>query len=146
MDRYAEALIARGPTLTDDGEATTGSLHIVDLPDVQAARSFAYDETYYQAGVFESVQLTRIRNHTPGTMWDFANAVDSYHRYLVLTTDAPQAITSPHVILAGDLLALDADEHLGRALLVEAPTAEAAADLAQAALADVHPWTFGGRR
>ena len=32
MDRYAEAMIARGPTLEADGITATGSVHIVDLP------------------------------------------------------------------------------------------------------------------
>ena len=41
MDRYAERMIARGPTLTDDGETATGSVHIVDLPDPAAAREAA---------------------------------------------------------------------------------------------------------
>ena len=85
MDGYVDALIARGPTLTEDREASTGSLHIVDLPDVEAARAFAYDETYYRAGVFDSVLLCRFRKHVGSTMWDFANAVEGYGRYLVLT-------------------------------------------------------------
>ncbi|TDC15306.1 YciI family protein [Kribbella albertanoniae] len=146
MDGYADELIARGPTLTPDGESTTGSLHIVDLPTLEAVKTFAYDEPYYRAGVFESVLITRFRNHTGGTMWDFADAVDGYHRYLVHTDDTPRPLTSPHIILHGDLLALDADEHLGRAVLLEALDAEAAAVLAQADPAQVHPWTFGGRR
>jgi hypothetical protein len=29
----------------------TGSMHIVDLPDGDAAQEFAYDEPYYKAGV-----------------------------------------------------------------------------------------------
>ncbi|MET7277738.1 YciI family protein [Kribbella sp. NPDC005582] len=146
MDGYAAELIARGPTLTPDGEDTTGSLHIIDLPTLEAVKTFAYDDPYYRAGVFESVLITRFRNHTGATMWDFANAVDGYHRYLVHTDDAPRPLTSPHLILYGDLLALDADEHLGRAVLLEAPDAVAAAALADADLAQVHPWTFGGRR
>ncbi|MEV0291683.1 YciI family protein [Kribbella sp. NPDC050820] len=42
MDGYADELIARGPTLTghDDDAETTGSLHIVDLPDEDAVRTF----------------------------------------------------------------------------------------------------------
>ncbi|WP_405062246.1 YciI family protein [Kribbella sp. NBC_01505] len=146
MDGYADELIARGPTLTPDGEDTTGSLHIVEVPSFEAAKSFAYDDPYYRAGVFDDVLICRFRNHTGGTMWDFANAVDGFNRYLVHTDDAPRSLTSPHVILSGDLLALDADEHLGRAVLLEAPTPEAAAALAVADLSKVHPWTFGGRR
>ena len=38
MDRYAEAMIARGPTLAADEETATGSVHIVGLPGADAAR------------------------------------------------------------------------------------------------------------
>jgi uncharacterized protein YciI len=43
MDRYAEAMIARGPTLTPDRTTWTGSMHIVDLPDAEAASVFAFE-------------------------------------------------------------------------------------------------------
>ncbi|MFD0855831.1 YciI family protein, partial [Actinomadura adrarensis] len=49
MDRYAAEMIARGPTFAEDGETPSGSVHIVDLPDVAAARAFAFDEPCYQA-------------------------------------------------------------------------------------------------
>src|SRR6266511_2260761 len=52
MDGYAEAMIARGPTLTPDRTTWTGSMHMVDLPDAQAARVFAFEEPYYRAGVY----------------------------------------------------------------------------------------------
>jgi uncharacterized protein YciI len=32
MDRYQAEMIARGPTLADDGDTPTGSVHILDLP------------------------------------------------------------------------------------------------------------------
>ncbi|MET9313680.1 YciI family protein [Kribbella sp. NPDC003505] len=143
MDRYADGLIARGPTLTEDGERATGSLHIVDLPDDEAVRSFAYDEPYYRAGAFETVEIHRFRNRYPGrTMWDFTGTGE--RRYLALTKDASRPFTSDHLIMYGDLL--DGDTHIGRAALLEAPSAEAAAALIQADAAEVHPWEFGGRR
>jgi uncharacterized protein YciI len=145
MDGYADRLIARGPTLTDDGERTTGSLHIVELPDDDAAREFAYDEPYYRAGAFETVEIQRFHNHNLGrTMWDFAKAVEGYHRYLVLTKDAARPLTSDHLIMYGDLLS--SNSHVGRAALLEAPTPEAAATLIQADNAEIRPWEFGGRR
>jgi len=146
MDGYADGLIARGPTLTEDREESTGSLHIVDLPDVEAARAFAYDETYYRAGVFEDVLLCRFDKLVGSTMWDFTDAVEDYGRFLVLTKDASRPISSQHLIMYGDLRSLDDDTHLGRAALVEAPDAKAAAVLLEAAATDVHPWEFGGRR
>jgi uncharacterized protein YciI len=59
MDRYAMELIARGPTLADDDDTPTGSVHIVDLPSSAAARAFAFDEPNYQAGVYRDVLLRR---------------------------------------------------------------------------------------
>jgi uncharacterized protein YciI len=71
MDRYAAEMIARGPTLADDGDTPTGSVHILDLPDPAAARTFAFDEPNYQAGVYRDVLLRRWRNALGRTMWDF---------------------------------------------------------------------------
>jgi uncharacterized protein len=145
MDDFEGALIARGPTLTEDGEATTGSLHIVEFPDVTAAKAFASEEPYYRAGVFDEVVIRRFGNHQPGrTMWDFTTAVAGYHRYLVLTDDESRPLTSEHLIMYGDLL--DGDAHMGRAALVEAPDPAAAAVLLEAPGAVVRPWEFGGRR
>ena len=36
MDGFATQMIARGPTLTVDGDAATGSVHILDLPDTDS--------------------------------------------------------------------------------------------------------------
>ena len=93
MDGYADALIARGPTLTEDGEETTGSLHIVDLPDVAAARSFAYDEPYYRAGAFDdgpAVPLRQTRRHHDVGL--HRAPVEGHRRYLVLTQDEPRPL------------------------------------------------------
>ncbi|RZU19655.1 hypothetical protein EV645_1871 [Kribbella rubisoli] len=144
MDGYAEELIARGPTLTEDREESTGSLHIVELPDDEALKIFAYDEPYYVGGAFDTVELYRFHNHTGRTMWEFTTAVEGLGRYLVLTKDGPRPLTSDHLIVYGDLL--DGDVYVGRAALVEAPDAAAAAVLVQASDAEVHPWEFGGRR
>jgi osmotically-inducible protein OsmY len=47
----------------------------VDLPDPAAARAFAFDEPYYQAGVYRDVLLRRWHNSLGRTMWDFPEAV-----------------------------------------------------------------------
>lgn len=159
MDGYAKELIARGPTLTgpaiglagtDDEPDSTGSLHIVDLPDDEAARKFAYEEPYYLAGVFESVLLCRFRNILGRTMWEFTDAVEGYNRYLVITMDdaEPAPVTSKHVIVYGELLDLDGTTRLGWAATVEAPDEAAAATLVPASgtgRTEVHHWRFGGR-
>ena len=84
MDRYAAEMIARGPTLTDDGETATGSVHILDLPDPSAARTFAFEEPGYQAGAYRDVLLRRWHNSLGRTMWDFERARQELNRYLVL--------------------------------------------------------------
>ncbi|WP_197275011.1 YciI family protein [Luteipulveratus halotolerans] len=60
MDRFADHLIARGPTFTQ--ETLVGSVHIVDLPDPATARAFAFEEPCYQAGAFDGVLIHRWRN------------------------------------------------------------------------------------
>ncbi|MFC0622579.1 YciI family protein [Kribbella deserti] len=148
MDEYADRLIARGPTMTPDESASTGSLHIVDLPDIAAARAFAYEEPYYLAGAFETVLLHRFRNLAGRTMWEFTEAVEDYERFLVFSLDptAPEPAASKHLIVYGDLLALDGETRIGHAVLLEAPSAESAATVFPAtANAEVHPWRFGGR-
>ena len=70
MDGYAEQMIARGPTLTPDRTTWTGSMHMVDLPDAQAARVFAFQEPFYRAGVYDEVLVRRWRNELGRTMWD----------------------------------------------------------------------------
>lgn len=70
MDRYATQLIACGPTFVHEDDTPTGSVHIIDLPDPATARTFAFDEPNYQAGVYRDVLLRRWRNtlgRTSGT-------------------------------------------------------------------------------
>ncbi|GGK00125.1 hypothetical protein GCM10010123_32510 [Pilimelia anulata] len=81
MDAFA--MVARGPTLAADGVTPTGSVHIVDVPDVAAARAFALDGPDYRAGVYRDVLLRRRRNLLGRTMWEFPGDPDG-DRYLVL--------------------------------------------------------------
>jgi uncharacterized protein YciI len=154
MDRYAKEMIARGPTLTDDGDTPTGSVHIVDLPDPAAARAFAFNEPNYQAGVYRDVLLRRWRNMLGRTMWDFPGGRTGGNRYLVLGLGAGQAadLAVPHdrddLIAYGPLLSDDGVTWLGTAVLVRAPdpeTARAILTLDQYADIEVHNWQFGGR-
>lgn len=47
-----------GPLL-DENEEMIGSLIILDVPDVAAARHWGGNDPYFQAGLFESVTLHR---------------------------------------------------------------------------------------
>ncbi|MEU0094560.1 YciI family protein [Kribbella sp. NPDC006257] len=148
MDRYDDRLIARGPTLTgqDDDARSTGSLHIVELPDVEAVQEFAYEEPYYRAGVFETVDIYAFVNTSARTMWQFTDAIATYDRYLLLALgDIPTPPKSTHLIVYGELLSLDGQTPLGQAALVEAPDPQSAATLLPGTT-ETHPWTFGGRR
>ena len=154
MDRYQKQMIARGPTLTDDRDAATGSVHILDLPDPAAARTFAFDEPNHQAGVYRDVMLRRWRDLLGRTMWDFAGGREGGDRYLVLGLGAgPGAdLEVPpgrdEMIAYGSLLSDDGATWLGTAALLRAPDPEAArAVLTSDRYADieVHPWQFGGR-
>jgi uncharacterized protein YciI len=154
MDRYAKELIARGPTLADDGDTATGSVHILDLPDPAAARAFAFDEPNYQAGVYRDVLLRRWRNMLGRTMWDFPGGRTGGNRYLVLGLGAGQAVDlsvpsgRDELIAYGPLLSDDGAAWLGTAALVRAPAPETArAVLTQDRYAEieVHNWQFGGR-
>jgi uncharacterized protein YciI len=154
MDRYATEMIARGPTLADDGDTPTGSVHIVALPDPAAARAFAFDEPNYQAGVYRDVLLRRWRNLLGRTMWDFPGGQDGGNRYLVLGLGAGQAadIAVPpgrdELIAYGPLLSDDGTTWLGTAVLLRAPDqGKARAILTSGRYADieVHSWQFGGR-
>ncbi|MFI7357842.1 YciI family protein [Streptomyces avidinii] len=158
MDQYEKELIARGPTFVPGGDAPSGSVHFVDVPDPAAARAFAFDEPGYQAGVYRDVLLHRWRNMIGRTMWDFPGGRTGGNRYLVLglgavPATAATALALPpgeeELIAYGPLLSDDGSTWLGTAALVRAPDAETArAVLTVDGYADVevHDWEFGGRR
>jgi uncharacterized protein len=155
MDRYAQEMIARGPTFATDGETPTGSVHIVDLPDPAAARAFAFDEPNYQAGVYRDVLLRRWRNRLGRTMWDFSGGRTGGNRYLVLGLGSGEAadLTVPpdrdELIAYGPLLSDDGAAWLGTAALLRAPNPDAARAVLtphRYAAIEVHDWEFGGRR
>ncbi|WP_323096821.1 YciI family protein [Intrasporangium sp. YIM S08009] len=156
MDRFAETMIARGPTFAPDG-TLTGSVHVLDLPDVAAARAFAFEEPGWQAGAYRDVLLRRWRNASGRTMWEFAggrpdDAPDT-PRYLVLgftepSRTAPEVPNGGEVIVGGPLLSDDGSTVLGAAVLLEAPDADRARSLLDDATfvaVEAHEWRAGGR-
>lgn len=154
MDRFADGMIARGPTMADDGETATGSVHVLDLPDPAAARAFAFNEPTYQAGGYRDVLLRRWRNTLGRTMWEFRGGPDGGRRFLVLGLGAGEALDlelppgRDELIAYGPLLSDDATAWLGTAALVRASDADAARAVLTAdryAAVEVHNWQFGGR-
>ena len=154
MDGFATQMIARGPTLTADGETATGSVHVLDLPDPVAARAFAFEEPGYQAGVYRDVLLRRWRNELGRTMWDFPGGREGGHRYLVLGlgsgegADLAPPPARDELVAYGPLLSDDGTRWLGTAALLRAPDPDAARSVLTTgayAEVEVHPWQFGGR-
>jgi uncharacterized protein YciI len=154
MDQYVKELIARGPTLTPDGETATGSVHFVDLPDAAAARAFAFDEPTYQAGVYRDVMLRRWRNVLGRTMWEFPGGEVEGDLYLVLGLGAGEPVDlepsydRDELVAYGPLLSDDGLTWLGTVALVHAPDPEAARSVLSPdryAAVEVHDWYFGGR-
>ena len=154
MDRYQAEMIARGPTLSEDGEMATGSVHVVGLPDSAAARAFAFDEPNYQAGVYRDVLLRRWQNLLGRTMWDFPGGREGGLRYFVLGlgagpgADLVPPLDADELIAYGPLLSDDGGSWLGTAALVRAPGSEQARAILTAgayAEIEVRPWQFGGR-
>jgi uncharacterized protein YciI len=171
MDRYAEGMIARGPTLSPDGTEVTGSMHIVDLPDGDAAQVFAFEEPYYKAGVFDEVLVRRWSNTLGQTMWEFAGGMAGDRRFLIIAharpgrTAAREALAEEHhrylahdhrehLIAIGPLMSEDGATWAGTAMLVQLPDRDAVERLlaeepcARAGLyesIEIHDWRFGGR-
>jgi len=173
MDAYADTMIARGPTLAADRETATGSMHIVDLPDAEAARVFVFEEPNYRAGVYEDALVRRWRNALGRTMWDFEGDPTVNPRFLIIGHGAPRVseITralsderrrsfldrgyADRFIARGPLLSDDGTRWAGTAMLVElrdrSEVDEMLADdpYVRAGLyadVEVHDWEFGGRR
>lgn len=146
MDRFAEGMVARGPTYEDDG-TLTGSLHVVDLPDPASARVFAFDEPGYQAGAYRDVLLRRTR-------WEDTGLGRETARYLVLgftLADAADGLAAPAgdgLVAGGLLLSDDGSLVVGAAALVGAADPEQAARALGSHRYDgveVHRWRPGGR-
>lgn len=172
MDGYADVMIARGPTLSADRVTPTGSMHMVDLPDAEAALVFAFEEPNYKAGVYDEVLVRRWRNALGNTMWDFESDPHIDRRFLIighgqpLMTATRQALVderrhyfihhgyAERLIECGPLLSDDGAEWIGSAMLVEMQD-RAAVDAmlandpyVQAGLyanVEIHDWRCGGR-
>lgn len=59
MDRFEDRLVLRGPTLSEDGEEHTGSVHVIEVTDRAAAERFAEEEPFRQADLYKEVTAVR---------------------------------------------------------------------------------------
>ena len=159
MDRFADSMIARGPTLAADRETWTGSVHVLALPDVEAARRFVAEEPYNRAGLYEEHAIWLFENVLGRTMWEFSAPEASEPRFIVIVEGslepAPLAdLSAPlrdRLILYGTLRSEPSGPPAGVALAIQAPARTAVDALAHEAIVprarvQVHDWEFGGRR
>lgn len=172
VDRFGDAMIARGPTLTPDRTTHTGSMHILALPDARAARAFAFEEPYHVAGAYGEVLVRRWGNELGRTMWEYRGDAAGDPRFLLLGLGRPgvnaaaRALGEEHrryladggyeerIVLRGPLLSDDGGDWVGSAMLVELPGRAAVNDLMRGdplvsaglyASLEIHDWEFGGR-
>jgi uncharacterized protein len=172
MDGFAEAMIARGPTLDPTRTIATGSMHILDLPDADTAWRFVTEEPNYRAGVYGEAMVQRWRNSLAGTMWDFEGDEESLRRFLIIGGASPGATSvdegaaraqreylasggyRPQLIASGPLLSDDGSRWVGSATLIELTDRDAVermvagSPLTRAGLyesIEIHDWQFGGR-
>lgn len=111
----------------------TGSVHILGLPDPNAARPFLRG-IRLPAGAYRDVLLRRWRNSLGRTMWDFGGGQDDNH-YLVLgftlepAVDAAEIPPGDELIACGPLLSDDGSLMLGAAVLLAAPDPDGAREV-----------------
>jgi uncharacterized protein YciI len=162
MDRFADSMIARGPTLDTDREAATGSLHVLALPSVDAARDFVAREPNNRAGLYGEHLVLRFENLLGRSMWEFSSRA-AEPRFLVIgrshlgrpvPVETLPAEMLERLILYGALTTLEGAEPAGLALALQAPDREAVAALGKDERTglgafselEIHDWEFGGRR
>jgi uncharacterized protein YciI len=169
MDGFADVMIARGPTLAPNRQTATGSLHVLDLPNLAAAIEFAELEPNNRAGVYGEHRIWAFQDLLGRTMWEFTGEGDD-SRFLVIAHSGLELNTSvsarpvpsaalgvelrERLILYGMLAEPESGDTSGIALALQAPDRDAAeallGDAAEALEAfpdvEVHDWEFGGRR
>ena len=169
MDRFADTMIARGPTLATDRETATGSLHVLGLSSAAAATQFVEREPNNQAGVYARHWIWAFENLLERTMWEFAGDADE-PRFLILaqvgqdrSAPVPPRPLSPsgvggglreRLIVYGRLKEPESGKTVGVAVALQARDKDAALALVRDEVPgldafpriEVHDWAFGGRR
>lgn len=64
LGTFIDRILIAGPLLGGDGQPN-GSLIVVDLEDMAAAKAFSAGDPYTAAGLFESVAITAWRKSIP---------------------------------------------------------------------------------
>src|SRR5260370_12720009 len=70
LEQHRDILLLGGALLADDGVKRVGSCLIINVSSREHAEEFSRNEPFRSAGLFKSVQITRIRR----TQWNPAAA------------------------------------------------------------------------
>ncbi|MGA8634148.1 MAG: hypothetical protein WB805_04745, partial [Candidatus Dormiibacterota bacterium] len=142
-------------------ETATGSLHVLTLPSVDAAREFVALEPNDRAGVYGEHMVWRFENLLGRTMWDFSSQ-RAEPLFLIIRSQAGRAVPAEmlpaelreRLVLYGALTTLEGDDPFGVAMVLQAADRDAVealiederAGLGESSEVEVHNWEFGGRR
>lgn len=61
LEKHRDILVLGGALLAEDGATRTGSVLIINVPDLAAAETFSRDEPFRKAGLFREVKISRMR-------------------------------------------------------------------------------------
>ncbi len=61
LNDHEDILVLGGAMLAEDGTTRTGSVLIINVPSQEAAERFSANEPFRQAGLFERVEINRMR-------------------------------------------------------------------------------------
>jgi uncharacterized protein YciI len=69
LEEHGDAVMCRGPMLSDDGASHAGSVLLMDIPDLAAARVLLENEPFFKAGCYRDITFHR---------WRFGRVFDRY--------------------------------------------------------------------
>lgn len=61
LEKHRDILVLGGALLAEDGVTRTGSVLVINAPDLAAAEAFSRDEPFRKAGLFRTVKISRMR-------------------------------------------------------------------------------------
>jgi uncharacterized protein YciI len=61
LDDHQDILVLGGAMLAEDGATRLGSVLIINVPNREEAERFSANEPFRQAGLFQRVEITRMR-------------------------------------------------------------------------------------
>ena len=61
LEQHKNILVLGGALLENDGATRTGSVLVINVPGRAAADAFSENEPFRQAGLFQSVKVSRMR-------------------------------------------------------------------------------------